>query len=116
MNSTSNCIILNPPLPVSYVYVRLCNVSGPGSVAGYSDWLRAGSSGDRIEVEARFSTPLQALGPTQLPVQLVPGLSRGKEQPGRKADPSPPSSVVVMWSTKNSARYYHKCIHIYRSS
>jgi len=37
-----------------------------------------------------------ALGPTQLPVQWVPGLSRGKEQPGRDADPSPPSTAVVM--------------------
>jgi len=37
-----------------------------------------------------------ALGPTQPPVQWVPGLSRGKERPGHDADPSPPSSVVVM--------------------
>jgi len=36
------------------------------------------------------------LGPTQPPVQWVPGLSRGKERPGRDADPSPPSSAVVM--------------------
>jgi hypothetical protein len=37
-----------------------------------------------------------ALGPNQPPVQWVPGLSRGKERPRRDADPSPPSSVVVM--------------------
>ena len=37
-----------------------------------------------------------ALGPTQPPVQTVPGLSRGKERPERDADPSPPSSAVVM--------------------
>jgi hypothetical protein len=37
-----------------------------------------------------------ALGPTQLPVQWVPCLSRAKERPGRDADPSPPSSAVVM--------------------
>jgi len=36
-----------------------------------------------------------ALGPTQLPVQWVMGLSRGKEQPGFDADPSPPSRAVV---------------------
>jgi hypothetical protein len=35
-----------------------------------------------------------ALGPTQPPVQWVPGLSRGKERLGRDADPSPPSSAV----------------------
>jgi len=29
------------------------------------------------------------------PVQWVPGPSRGKERPGRDADPSPPSSAVV---------------------
>ena len=37
-----------------------------------------------------------ALWPTQPPVQCVPGLSRGKERQGRDADPSPPSSAVVM--------------------
>jgi len=35
-----------------------------------------------------------ALGPTQPPVQLVPGLSGGKEQSGRDSDPSPPSSAM----------------------
>jgi hypothetical protein len=37
-----------------------------------------------------------SLGPTQPPVQWVSGLSRGNERPGRDADPSPPSSAVVM--------------------
>jgi len=37
-----------------------------------------------------------ALRPTQPPVQWVLGLSRAKERPGRDADPSLPSSVVVM--------------------
>jgi hypothetical protein len=38
-----------------------------------------------------------ALGPTQPPVQWVPGLSwGGKVQPGRAADRSPPSSTEVM--------------------
>jgi len=45
-------------------------------------------------VGARFSAPIQT-GPTQPPVQWVPGLSRGKERPRRDADPSPPSSAVV---------------------
>jgi len=37
-----------------------------------------------------------ALGRTQPPVQWVPGLSPSKERPGRDADPSPPSSAVVI--------------------
>jgi hypothetical protein len=37
-----------------------------------------------------------ALGPTQPPVQWVPGaLSLGVKQPGREADHSPPSSAEV---------------------
>ena len=36
-----------------------------------------------------------ALGPIQPPVQWVLGLSRGKERPGRDADPSSPSNAVV---------------------
>ena len=36
-----------------------------------------------------------ALGHTQPPVQWVRDLSRGKQRPGRDADPSPTSSAVV---------------------
>jgi len=39
--------------------------------------------------------PRPTLGPTQPPIQWVPGLSRSKERPGREADPSPSSSAVV---------------------
>ena len=56
---------------------------------------------DVLGIESRWwrdfphlSTP--ALGPTQPPVQWVPGLSRRKERPGRDADPSPPSGAVAM--------------------
>ena len=55
-------------------------LDGPGSNPG----------GDKI---FRLSRP--ALGPTQPPVKWVPGLSRGKERPGRAADHSHPSSAVV---------------------
>jgi hypothetical protein len=70
---------------------------GPGSVVGIatSYWL------DEPGIESRWvrdfphlSRP--ALGPTQPPVQWVTGLSRGKERPERDADPSLPSSAMVM--------------------
>ena len=71
---------------------------GPGSIVG----IATGYGLDGPGIESRWGGrdfPLMsrpALGPTQPPVQWVPGLSRGKEQPVRDADPSPPSSAVVM--------------------
>ena len=44
----------------------------------------------------RFSAHPSVLGPTQPPVKLVPGLSRGKVRRERAADHSTPSSAVVM--------------------
>jgi hypothetical protein len=42
------------------------------------------------------TTSRTALGPTQPPIQLVPGaLSLGVKRPGREADHSPPSSAKV---------------------
>ena len=74
---------------------------GPGSSVGIETELQAGRSGDRIPVWARFFAQVQTvLGPTQPPVQWVPGLSRGKERPGHDADPSP---LLVLWSRKSKA-------------
>jgi hypothetical protein len=64
--------------------------------AGYSDWLLAGRSGDRIPVKARFFTPVQT-GPVAHPASCTMGTGPfpgGKERPGRDANPSPPSSAV----------------------
>jgi hypothetical protein len=72
---------------------------GPGSSVGIAtDYgldgrgSNPGEGGGRDFL--RLSRP--ALGPTQSPVQWVPGLSGGKVRPGRAADHSPPSSAEVM--------------------
>ena len=62
----------------------------------YSDWLRAGRSGDRIPVGARFSALVQT-GPRAHPASCTMGIGSfpvGKERPGRDADHSPPSNAV----------------------
>ena len=56
---------------------------------------------DGLGIECRWGRDFPhlyrpALGLTQPPVQWIPGLSRGKERPRRDADPSPPSSAVVV--------------------
>ena len=71
--------------------------NGPGSAVGIATDYGLDSPG----IESRWGRDFPhlsrpALGPTQPPVQWVPGLSRGKERPGRDVDPSPPSSAVVM--------------------
>jgi len=54
------------------------NECGPGSSVGIATELRAGQSGDRIPVGARFSArPDRPLGRTQPPVKWVPCLFRG---------------------------------------
>jgi hypothetical protein len=70
--------------------------SGPGSSVNITTGY--GLEGPEIEFRwggdfSHLSRP--ALGPTHLPIQWVPGLSRGKERSGRAADPSPPSSPVA---------------------
>ena len=79
---------------MSYIYLR-----GPGSSVGIGTELRAGRSGYRIPVGGRDFPHLSrpALGPTQPPVQWVPGLSRGvKSGRGVTLTPHSPSSTVVM--------------------
>ena len=70
-------------------------VGGPGSVVGIA--IGYGMNGPGIESRwgARFSAPVQTgPGPTQPPVQCVPGPGC-KERPGRDSDPSTPSSALV---------------------
>jgi hypothetical protein len=78
----------------------------------YSDWLRAGRPSGRSSSPGRvknflFSTSSRrALGPTQPPIQWVPGiLSSGVKRQGREADHSPPATAEVkkIWIyTQNS--------------
>jgi hypothetical protein len=62
--------------------------------------------GLRIFLFTTASRP--ALGPTQPPIQWVPGaLSLGVKRSGREADHSPPSSAEVKnaWSYTSTAQY-----------
>ena len=77
-----------------HVLIYLC---GPSSSVGIATCY--GLDGPEIESQWERDFPhlsRPSLGPTQPPVQWVPGLPRGKKRPGRDADPSPPSSAVVM--------------------
>ena len=74
-------------------YEILC---GPGSSVGIATDYRLDGPGIESRRGEIFCLSRPALGPTQPPVQWVPGLSWGKERPRRDADPSPHSSAVVL--------------------
>ena len=69
---------------------------GPGSSVGIATDYGLDGPGSNPGGDEIFRPSRPALGPTQPPVQWVPGLSRGKVRPGRAAEHSPPSSAAVM--------------------
>jgi hypothetical protein len=80
----------------------------PGWLSRYSDWLQVGRSGFDSRQGLRiflFDTATRpALGPTQPPVEWVPGsLSLGVKRPGCEADHSTPSIAEV----KGCVELYH---------
>ena len=71
---------------------------GPGSSVGIATELRAGRSGDRIPVGGEIfrTCPDRPWGPTSLLYNGYLVFPGGRERPRRDADPSPPSSAVVI--------------------
>ena len=74
---------------------------GPGSSVGIATGYGLDGPGTESQRGRDFPHLFRpALGTTQPHVQWVPGLSRGKERPGRDTDPSP---LLVPWSRKSRA-------------
>jgi hypothetical protein len=66
----------------------------------YSDWLRAGRSGDRILVGTRFFVDVQTdPGAHSASCTMGTGSFPGLKRPGRVADDPPPSSAEVKKSS-----------------
>jgi len=71
-------------------------ICGPGYLSRYSDSVRAGRSGDRIPVGARFPAPIQT-GTAAYPASYTMGAGSlpGVKRPGRGIDHPPPSTAEV---------------------
>jgi hypothetical protein len=79
-------------------FCLLCHCSRDGSVGmatGYSLGGR-GSIPGKGKISLHSTASRLVLGPTQSPIQWIPGvLFPGVKRPGREADHSPPSSAEV---------------------
>ena len=58
-----------------YIYIYIC--SEPGSLVGIATDYGLDGPGSNPGVDEIFSPSRPALGPTQPPIQWVPGFSRG---------------------------------------
>jgi len=73
-----------------FIIVSLQKIIQVGQLSQYSDSLRAGRSGDRIPVRARFSAPVQAdSGAHPASYTMVTWSLSGVERPGRGVDHPP---------------------------
>ena len=82
---------------IPFIFHYTSDIRWPGSSVGIATGYVLDGPGIESQWGRHFlhlSRPTMAL--TQPPVQWVPGFSLGKERPGRDANSSPPSSVVVM--------------------
>ena len=81
---------------------HIINHSGPGSSVGISDWLRAGRSGDRIPVGARFYAPVQT-GPGAHPVPCTMGIGSFPGVKSGRGVTLTHHPILVPWSWKDRA-------------
>ena len=82
-------------------YLTVCH-SLPGKLSRYSDWLRAGQSGDRIPVVARFSAPVQT-GPGAHPASCAMGTGSFPGVKSGRGLTLTPRYLLVPWSRKSRA-------------
>jgi len=73
-----------------------------GYLSRYSDWLRAGRSGDRIPVGARFSAPVQT-GPGDRPASCTMGTGYFLGIKSGRGVTLTPHPFLVPWSRKSRA-------------
>ena len=84
------------PFRLSYLNITQARYRGPRQLSRYSDLLRAGRSGHRIPVGARFSAPVQTgRGAHPASCKMATGSFPGVKRPGRGVDHPPPTSAEV---------------------
>ena len=95
-------------LPHFVMCKALCNfpdvttLMWAGQRRRYSDWVRAGRSGDRIPVGARFSSPVQ-IGPGAHPASCTKGTGSFLGIKSGWGVTMTPDSLLVPWSRKSRA-------------